>query len=195
MDKIAAFLTIAVPLYFSPGPNNMILMASGAKFGLRRTLPHAAGVSCGFPVLVLLVGLGLGEIFTRFPLIKPIMLYGACGYFLYMAYQLLGLKINEMGARARPMRFIEGALFQVINPKAWVIATGLISVFVEPGAGRFQALMWLVAATFLLSPFSTLGWAVFGNRISAFLRKFGYERYLGWFMAALMVVAIVILLV
>lgn len=195
MDEAIAFLIFAVPLYFSPGPNNMMMMASGAQFGLKRTLPHAAGVTCGFPVLVLFVGLGLGEVFTRFPLIKTVMLYGACGYFLYLAYQLLGLKINESDTQARPMRFIEGALFQVINPKAWVMAIGLISVFVQSGSGHIQSLLWLVAATFLLSPFSTLGWAFFGNRISAFLKKFGYERYLGWFMAALMVSAIVILLV
>lgn len=195
MDRVIAFLIFAVPIYFSPGPNNMLLMASGAQFGVRRTVPHSLGIACGFPILVLIVGLGLGEVFNRFPMVKPVMLYGACAYFLYMAYRLLGLKFNDLETRARPMSFIEGALFQVINPKAWVLAVGMISVFVEAGAGRFGDILWLVVASFLLSPFTSATWVFFGSQVSAFLKKLGYERYLGWFMAFLMVSAVVILLV
>lgn len=195
MEKAIGFLIFAVPIFFSPGPNNLLLMASAAQFGIRRTLPHAVGVGIGFPILVLVIGLGLGEIFARFPVVKPIMLYGACAYFLYMAYRLLGLKINDMETKARPMNFIEAALFQVINPKAWVLSVGMISVFVGAGDQRFSDVLWLVIASFLLSPFTSTAWMVFGSQVSAFLKRFGFERYLGWLMAGLMVIAIVILLV
>lgn len=195
MEKIFGFLVFAVPIFFSPGPNNMLLMASAAQFGIRRTVPHAIGISVGFPILVMVVGLGLGEVFARFPIVKPVMLYGACAYFLYMAYRLLGLKISNMVVKARPMKLFEGALFQVINPKAWVLSFGMISVFVGVGDQRFQDLLWLTVASFLLSPLCSATWMIFGSQVSAFLKRFGYERYLGWLMAALMVSAIVILLV
>src|SRR5690606_36431323 len=117
---VLAFVFAAVAAFFTHGPNNLMLMTSSAKFGLAATLPHAVGVVVGFPVMVFLVGLGLGEVFTAYPVIGTVMRYGAAAYLLWMAWTMLGLSIGPATGRERPMRFYEAALFQWINPKSWV---------------------------------------------------------------------------
>ena len=133
---IGAFLLLAIPTFFTPGPNNLMLMTSSAKFGLMRTLPHAIGIGFGFPFMVFAVSLGLGEVFVAFPLAKTVLKYLAAAYLLWMAWHLLGLRIGEAEARERPMRPHEAILFQWINPKGWVMATSFAAAFVTNGPDR-----------------------------------------------------------
>lgn len=106
---VAAFLLAGISSYFSPGPNNLMLMTSSAKFGLARTVPHATGIVIGFPVMVFIVGLGLGEVFTAYPVINTVMRYAAAAYFLWMAWTMLGIRIGSAGGDERPMRLHEAA--------------------------------------------------------------------------------------
>lgn len=189
-----AFLSVAIPAFFTPGPNNLMLMTSSARFGLGRTVPHALGVVIGFPVMVFLVGLGLGEVFVRFPVLETVMRYAAVAYFLWMAWHLLGLEIGQAGGVARPMRFHEAALFQWVNPKAWAMATSLVVLMVADAPNRTLALILLTLGCFSLSPLSSLLWMVFGHQVEAFLRRTGAERYLGVLLAGLMVLAVLLFL-
>jgi threonine/homoserine/homoserine lactone efflux protein len=191
---IIAFLLAAIPSYFTPGPNNLLLMTSAAKFGFRRTIPHGAGISLGFPLMVFVLGLGLGEVFTAFPQIKTILKFAAAAYFLWMAWTLLGLKIGSAGGRQRPMQFHEAVLFQWVNPKAWAMGSAFVALVVVPGEARIESLVWLTLGCLLLAPLSTSLWMVFGNQLQAILRKTGTERYLGWILAALMLAAVVLFL-
>src|SRR5690606_25462134 len=159
----AGFLLLAVPAYFTPGPNNLMLMTSAAKFGPRRTLPHALGIVIGFPFMVFLVGLGLGEVFTAYPAVKQVMRYLAAAYFLWMAWHLLGLRIGEAGGSERPLKAIEAALFQWVNPKAWAMATSFVAAFVVAGEGRFASLVLLTLGCLALAPLSSATWMVFGQ--------------------------------
>ncbi len=191
---VAGFLLLAVPAFFTPGPNNLMLMTSSAKFGIGRTVPHALGIIFGFPLMVFLVGLGLGEVFAAYPVVKTVMKYLAALYFLWMAWHLLGLKIGATGSGERPMKSIEAALFQWVNPKAWAMATSLVAAFVIAGEGRYHSLLWVSLGCLALAPLSSLLWMVFGRQLQMLLVRTGTERFLGMVLALLMVLAVVLFL-
>lgn len=192
---VAGFLLLSVPAFFTPGPNNLMLMTSSAKFGFRLTVPHAMGIVLGFPFMVFAVGLGLAEVFTAFPVIKTVMKYAAALYFLWMAWHLLGLKIGEGKASARPMRTYEAGLFQWVNPKAWAMATSIVAAYVVPGDMRMTSLLLVTFGCMALSPFSSLLWMVFGGQLQAFLVRTHSERFLGLILALLMCVAVILFLI
>lgn len=191
---VFGFLLLAMPAYFTPGPNNLMLMASGARFGVQRTIPHGLGIVFGFPLMVFAVGFGLGAVFTAFPIVKTVLKYLAAAYFLWMAWHLLGLKIGKAGGASRPMRFIEAALFQWVNPKAWAMAASFVAAFVQPGPERMISLIWVVAGCLFLAPFSSIVWVVFGQQFHKFLERTGGEKYLGAGLAVLMLLAVVLFL-
>ena len=189
-----AFFAAAIPAFFTPGPNNLMLMTSSARFGVVRTMPHALGIIFGFPLMVCLVGLGLGEVFEAFPLLRDILKWVAAAYLLWMAWTLLGLKLHEAGARERPMRTYEAALFQWVNPKAWAMAVSLVALVVGTGPDRFGTILLLTLGCLLIAPFSSILWMVFGQQLELWLRRTGTERYLGAVLASLMVAAVVLFL-
>lgn len=191
---VFSFFLLAAPAFFSPGPNNLMLMTSAAKFGVRRTAPHLLGIVLGFPIMVFVVGVGLGELFTAFPIVKMVMKYLAIAYFLWMAWHLLGLKLGAASAAERPLKVVEAALFQWINPKAWAMAISFVAAFVVVGEYRFASIVLLSLGCFFLGPFSALTWAVFGKQLHNLMRRTGTERYLGAVLAALMVGAVVLFL-
>lgn len=189
-----AFLAAAIPTFFTPGPNNLMLMASSAKFGLGRTVPHMLGICVGFPLMVFVIGLGLGEVFTQFPWLKTALKYVAAANFLWLAWTLLGLKIGDAKGAERPLNFLEAVLFQWVNPKAWAMAVSFVALVVEPGEGRIGTLALLSLGCLLLGPFSSLMWMAFGNQLERLLRRTGTERHLGAILAGLMLVAVVLFL-
>lgn len=188
----ASFLLLAVPSFFTPGPNNLMLMTSAARFGLGRTVPHAVGIVLGFPFMVFVIGLGLGEVFAAYPAIKEVLKYVAAAYFLYMAWHLLGLKIGAMRGSDRPLGVTAAALFQWVNPKAWAMAASFVAAFVGAGEGHYQSLFWLTFGCLLLAPLSSLVWMAFGERLQAFLKRTHGERFLGAILALLMLTAVVL---
>ena len=189
-----AFLAAAVPTFFTPGPNNLMLMASSAKFGLGRTVPHMLGICVGFPLMVFVIGLGLGEVFTQYPWLKTALKYVAAANFLWLAWTLLGLKIGAAKGSERPLNFLEAALFQWVNPKAWAMAISFVALVVEPGEGRIITLSVLSLGCMLLGPFSSFVWMVFGEQLEKFLKRTATERFLGLILAGLMLVAVVLFL-
>ena len=189
-----AFFAAAIPAFFTPGPNNLMLMTSSARFGLGRTLPHAIGISLGFPLMVCLVGLGLGEVFEALPWLKDVLKWVAAAYFLWMAWTLLGLRLHEEGARERPMRAYEAALFQWVNPKAWAMAVSLVALVVDTGPDRFWTIGWVTLGCLVITPFSSGLWMVFGDQLEAILKRTGTERFLGLILGLLMVLAVVLFL-
>lgn len=134
-DLLLALVGFAVVSSITPGPNNMMLLASGVNFGMRRTMPHMMGVCLGFTLMLVIVGLGLGAVIMALPLLHTVLKYGSGAYLLWLAWSLAtsgGLGGSQTGAR--PMRFIEAALFQWINPKAWVMAVTAMAVYTLPEA-------------------------------------------------------------
>jgi threonine/homoserine/homoserine lactone efflux protein len=188
----AAFVVAAIPGFFTPGPNNLMLMASSAKFGFRRTIPHGLGVTIGFALMVVLVGLGLGEVFRYVPWLEPVLKILAAINLLYLAWTLLGLKIKDQGAGERPLTFLEGAGFQWINPKAWALAVSFVAMVVGAGPGRFLGIGVVGLGCLVIGAFSSPTWMVFGDRLEKLLKRTGGERFLGVVMAVLVVLSVVL---
>lgn len=191
----AAFIAAAIPSFFTPGPNNLMLMASGAKFGFGRTVPHGLGVSIGFALMVVLVGFGLGEVFEVLPWLKVVLKIAAAINLLWLAWTLLGLKIKEATAGDRPLTFLEAAAFQWINPKAWAMAVSFGAMIVDPGPGRWWGIALMGIICLAIGPFSSGLWMVFGDQLERILRRTGGERLLGPILAVLVALSVVLFLI
>lgn len=176
-----AFVTLA-----SPGPNNMMLMASGANFGMRRTVPHMLGVSLGFGAMVLLLGLGLDQIIAGSPLLEDVLKWLSMAYMLWLAWKIATSAPPVEGvAVGQPMTFLQAAAFQWVNPKAWAMALGALSAY---AAGVGGALV--VAAIFAVLGLPTLSvWVVMGQALRSFLAAPGRLRLFNTGMAVLLVVS------
>ncbi|MFD1823681.1 LysE family translocator [Brevibacterium otitidis] len=185
-ETLAALALYALTTSITPGPNNLMLLASGVNFGLRRTLPHLAGISIGFGVMVFCVGLGLAQIFAAYaPLYTGMRIAGAA-YLIWLAWQIATAAAPAEGeSRSRPMGFLGAAAFQWVNPKAWVMAVGASANYLP--ADSSIALVAVVAATYALvnAPCVAL-WAVFGSAVSGWLRNSRNRRIVNLLMAGLL---------
>ncbi|MBW8708914.1 MAG: LysE family translocator [Alphaproteobacteria bacterium] len=188
LQTFLAALIFSIVMAFTPGPNNVMLAASGARFGVARTLPHAAGVTVGFPVMLSLVGLGLASILLASPLLQLVMKAVSCAYLLWLAAQIARSTsaMSDTG-KARPLNFLQAAAFQWINPKAWLMAVGAISAYTA-GRGRelYLQVAIIAAITLVVSVGSTLTWTSFGAGIRRWLRSPAALRLFNLAMALLL---------
>jgi threonine/homoserine/homoserine lactone efflux protein len=190
-DLLLAFALFAFVTSVTPGPNNMMLLASGVNFGFNRTLPHILGISCGFFSLVLAVGLGLGAAFEAYPLLYTILRYAGAMYLLYLAWKIAtsGPASDASGQEGKPQTFMQAALFQWVNPKAWVMAVGAISTY-TPLQGYFTNVFIISAVFALINAPSVCVWAGFGSLLRNALRDPFWLRVFNGVMAALLVVSL-----
>lgn len=154
----------------TPGPNNVMLMSSGANFGIGRTMRHVAGINIGFPLMLIAVGVGAGAIFQQYPRLHDVLQVVGALYLLYLAYQIASAPTADLDDKSgKPLGFTRAALFQWVNPKAWVMAVGAVLTYTSPAdAYGFQIL--LIALLFFLfgSPCSMV-WVFFGQYLRRFL--------------------------
>jgi len=188
-QTFTAVLLFSLVMAFTPGPNNIMLAASGARFGIGRTLPHLAGVTVGFPVMLLLVGVGLASVLLASPMLQLGMKAVSCAYLLWLAFQIArSASASRDAGDGKPMTFLQAAAFQWVNPKAWLMAVSAVSAYT---AGRGMQLYFQVAIIALLTVvvtlFSTLTWAAFGAVIRRWLRAPLALRLFNLFMALLLV--------
>lgn len=195
MAEFLPLVTFAVATAITPGPNNIMLTASGANFGFRRTLPHMLGVAIGFTIMVLAIGLGLSAIFERFPLIHQVLRYGGGAYLLYLAYRIATAAPTPGAAQpaGHPLTFLQAALFQWINPKSWMMAVGAISAYTTVG-GNLMLESVLIAVTFgAIGLPSTALWAGLGVAIARLLRTRWALRAFNIAMALLLVASLAVM--
>jgi threonine/homoserine/homoserine lactone efflux protein len=174
----------------TPGPNNTMLMASGANFGLKRTLPHMAGVVLGFGFLLTCVGLGLGALVTAVPVLHTVLRYGGCAYLLWLAWKIATARSIGGVEAARPLHFWEVVAFQWVNPKAWVGAIGAVSAF-APKDHPLSALPLIVAGGALVNIPVVLLWAGAGVGVRRFLDHPGRLRAFNILMGLALALAVI----
>ena len=189
----AAFLPFAVVTGFTPGPNNLLLAASGANFGFRRTLPHLLGIVCGFPLVVLAVGLGLGAVFQRHPDVHALMKFVGATFLIYLAWRIATAGQGAPdSAPGRPLTFLEAALFQWVNVKGWVFAVSAVATYTTVGGRALDELAVILAISVLVTIGSTTAWTGFGAGLSRFLQESPrMRRVFNVGMALLLVLSIV----
>jgi threonine/homoserine/homoserine lactone efflux protein len=191
LDLLLAFALFAFVTSVTPGPNNMMLLTSGVNFGFNRTVPHMLGISCGFFSLVLAVGLGLGAAFQAYPLLYTVLRYVGAAYLLYLAWKIAtsGPASDASGTESKPQTFMQAALFQWVNPKAWVMAVGAISTY-TPLQGYFTNVVIISAVFAIINLPSVCVWAGFGSLLRNALRDPFWLRVFNGGMAVLLVVSL-----
>lgn len=171
---LTVILSLALFAFVSsitPGPNNVMLTASGATFGYRRTLPHMLGISAGVAIMLLLVGAGLGTVFEAMPILYTSLKYVGAVYLLYLAWRVARAGGMDGGSvRSKPFTFLEAAAFQWVNPKAWIMAVGIVAAY-TPQDHFFQNLIIATLVQSLVNFPSISVWALFGGALRRFLRE------------------------
>ncbi|TNE70030.1 MAG: LysE family translocator [Rhodobacteraceae bacterium] len=189
MTLFLALLAFGFVTSVTPGPNNLMLLASGANFGIRRSLPHMFGIAFGFTLMVFIVGLGLAEAFETFPVLRQVMMVVAVLYMLWLAWKIAHAAApGEKEATGKPLSFLQAAAFQWVNPKAWIMAIGAQTNYA-------QDTTWLaagiVAFGFLLMNLPAISlWAWLGQEIRRFLTNPRRLVAFNWTMAALLVASL-----
>jgi len=175
----------------TPGPNNLMLMTSGVKYGLGRTLPHLAGVVLGFALMIAVVGLGLDILFERFPRILPIMRVAGSIYMIWLALKIAFAKpMGDVESGGRPIGFLGAAGFQWVNPKAWVMALSALAAYAGVVDGYTQSVLFIAALCALIAIPCSGAWMVFGASLSRLIRDPRLTRPFNWTMAGLLIASI-----
>ncbi|MBE7184963.1 MAG: LysE family translocator [Methylobacterium mesophilicum] len=191
-EMFLALLAYAFVTSITPGPNNFMLLASGVNFGFARTIPHMLGIGVGFFSLLVGVGLGLGALLVAFPVLHSALKIVGGAYLLYLAWRIATARSLGKGAeaKARPMRFIEAAAFQWVNPKAWIMALSGMAVYTDPGSPFLS--VWLIALAFALVNVPCVSsWAGFGVALRGFLADPARLRWFNLAMALLLVASLI----
>ncbi|TFV79029.1 LysE family translocator [Bradyrhizobium frederickii] len=186
-----AFLIFMVVMYFTPGPNNIMLLSSGLTYGFRRTIPHIVGIVLGFAFMVAAVGLGLGSVFLAYPILQTVLKYAGAAYLIYLAAAIAmsGPARPGEGDGRGPMTFWGAAMFQWINAKGWVIVIGTITAYAAiaqfPLNIAIQTLISLIVGTV-----STVVWALFGSALRPVLTSERLVRAFNILMAILLLASL-----
>ena len=188
-DILLALLSFALVSSITPGPNNVMLTASGANFGVLRTVPHMLGIGLGLVVMILMVGLGLMGLFDLWPMSYTLLKAASVAYLVWLAWKIANAAAPDApGARARPMTALQAALFQWVNPKAWTMALTAITLYAP---GRGTAAIALVALAFgLVCLPSVAVWTLLGREMRRWLNSPARLRAFNWTMAALLLASL-----
>jgi threonine/homoserine/homoserine lactone efflux protein len=193
-------LAFAVAMSATPGPNNVMVAASGATFGFRPTVPHILGVSIGFPVMFAVVAFGAAEPLRTWPWLGEALRWVGAAYMLWLAWHIATAEPVVAGAdgraraerRGRPMTFVQAALFQWVNPKAWVAAAGAVVTYVGGSGGAFYAQAAALTGIFLVASVVFVGmWTGVGAGAARILRTPRAVRRFNVVMAGLLVLSLI----
>lgn len=192
-EAFLAFLIFAFATSITPGPNNILLMTSGVNHGFRATLPHMCGVAAGFVLLLLGTGLGLSEVFSRYPAVYGVMKWLGASYFVYFAWKLASAPTQTMTAESRAggaWRFHDAVAFQCVNPKGWIMAVGAFSSYVP--ATSSPVLVSTMALVFaLIAAPCFMVWVLFGSRLRRYLEQGIRRRIFNLGMAGLLLTSLI----
>ncbi|MCT9813013.1 LysE family translocator [Acidovorax sp. Be4] len=150
----------------TPGPNNVMLAASGATFGYRRSLPHMLGVCLGAALMLILVGCGLLTAFERLPYFHTALKYLGAGYLVWLAWRIAGSQtVGSTGTPLQPLGFGQAMAFQWVNPKSWIMAVGIVATY-TPHEG-FYTHLWLTAVLLIVVSFPSISlWTLLGRMVA-----------------------------
>ena len=193
VEILIALISFYFVMYVTPGPNNAMVLASGIKFGFIKTIPHMTGITIGHVLQLVLVCLGLGKIFLIFPQLQNILKILCALYLLYLGYKIKGsfskIKENE----ARPLKFHEAALFQIINPKAWTISSMAASGFLPKDGDLFFSILLIGMVALIICPLSISPWAAFGSAIRNIVKNNKIKALIEYFLAVLLLITAIII--
>lgn len=184
------FLFIAIGS-ITPGPNNLMLAASGMNYGYRRTIPHMLGISVGFSLLLVLCMLGAGAVFDAFPFLEIVMKVIATVFMTYLAYKIaMAGRVELEEDKSKPMTFIQGAAFQFVNPKSWVVGLLAVATMLPEGASIPEKAVIIVITIALTSAVSMNTWTLSGKAMARLFTKRKYRKIVNAILALLLLATI-----
>lgn len=192
VEMFTALVAFASAMAFTPGPNNIMVTASGVNFGFTRTLPHILGITFGFVVLLVGCAAGLGAIFAAYPPLQIVLKFAGAAYLLWLAWKIAtAAPATGDDARAtRPITFLQAALFQWVNPKAVVAALSAVAIYVRP-AHWLSDFGLLLAVFAIVTILAVATWTSFGVALRRVLTDPKHARIFNVAMALLLVAGIV----
>jgi threonine/homoserine/homoserine lactone efflux protein len=188
---LIAFVVFAAVMFFTPGPNNVMLLSSALTYGFRRSLPHMAGITFGMGFMVAAVGLGLGTIFITYPVLQAILKYAGAAYLIYLAAAIAmsGAATSGQDNRRGPMTFWGAVLFQWVNAKGWVMVIGTITAYAAIASFPWNIVIQ-TAITLVTGTLATVAWALFGSALRPMLTSPRMVRAFNVIMAVLLLASL-----
>jgi threonine/homoserine/homoserine lactone efflux protein len=191
MELYLAIFIFGVSTGITPGPNNIMLMTSGMNFGIKRSIPHVLGICVGFPVMIILIGLGFSIVFEKFPILHEVIKILGLVYLLYLSWLIANASPDKLESKeSKPFTFLQAALFQWVNPKAWVVATSSISAYTTLEGNIYSQVFIIAISFFFAAIIATSTWLVFGKGIKQVLQSTKQQRIFNISMAALLVASV-----
>jgi len=187
VESLPSLLVFAIIAAFTPGPNNIMIMTSGLNFGARASMPHLMGICLGFPTMFLAIGFGLGFLFERFTLLHAFIQVFGVLYLLYLSWLIaISGRAKAQDGQSRPLTFVQAALFQWVNPKAWVTGTSAIAAFTTIDADLTLQILIIGLVLFLVALPSAAVWMLFGTALQRILANPRHLRVFNVTMALLL---------
>jgi len=194
MTELLPLLTYSLVMSSTPGPNNIMLTASGANFGYRRSLPHILGIAAGHGPQIFLTCLGLGALFEAYPVLHQVLRIAGAAYLVVLAWKLAGMAIGDKDMQ-RPLSFWQALAFQAVNPKGWVKAVTVATVFMPQGMDVPQASALVTAISIAINLPCVSMWTLFGVAIRRLLTDPRRQRIFNVIMAASLIILAIALIV
>ncbi|CAC9601823.1 Transporter, LysE family [uncultured Gammaproteobacteria bacterium] len=190
MDNLLSVFLFTVVMTITPGPNNIMILASGLNFGIKRSIPHLLGIAIGFPMMLIAVGFGLETAIKATPAIHTFVKIAGLGYLLFLAYKLFTtVKQKILGSGAKPLTFLQAVLFQWVNPKAWVMIFSGVGVFTT--SANIQEATLLLALSFFIAIFPCNGsWLFLGSQMKKLIKTDFHYKVFNRIMAILLLISV-----
>ncbi|WP_271272461.1 LysE family translocator [Aliamphritea hakodatensis] len=192
LTVVLSMLAFALVGAISPGPVNIVATGAGANYGFRGALPHVLGATLSYTLIVFLVGAGLNRLLVEFPQFTSVLQYAGSAFLLWMAWKIASARPESLQEdnRSEPPRIIEGALCQILNPKAWLVSVSGVSLFVSSQQPAELFLLIFCAVSFAMCLIGVGSWALLGQLISGYLSSPARQVMFNRIMAALLVASI-----
>ncbi|WP_299675584.1 LysE family translocator [uncultured Roseobacter sp.] len=191
---VASFAIFAASQVGTPGPANMALMTTGARYGFRAALPFVAGVALGKQLVIWPVGFGLMELAEQAPWVFEALKYASAAYIIWLAWRVANMRLGTVGAAERPPGFAAGLIVHPLNPKAWAMIVGGFTAFVAPGTPAVEATATIAAVLLTCQVLLHPLWTLAGEAIARTVAGTAMEPYLMWTLAALTVASVLFVL-
>lgn len=179
LSYLLSLITFVFSVSITPGPNNLMVTASGIRFGFSRTIPHILGICVGFISICILVALGLGSLFLSFPILQTTLKLVGSAYLLYLAYKIIrSASPDTMSTAGKPLAFLHATVFQLVNPKGWTMAITGVSAFSLSGDYLVSSTIAVILSFTVVTPICVCLWTLLGTKISELITQ---AKYLRWF--------------
>jgi len=190
--EYSALILFTLATSITPGPNNVMIMTSGANHGFRKSVPHLLGIDLGFPVMMIAVGLGAGQLFQQSPSIFVWLKIVGATYLTYLAYKIATASAQKFEAKkAKPMTFFQAFLFQWVNPKAWIMCIGAVVTYTIADDSYFDQVLMIAFLFFVFGSPCTITWLWFGSSLQKLLSQPSYLRVFNLVMGLLLMTSLI----